>query len=182
MRHPLSRVLLAVSGSSAASQADALVDGFLHEGIGVTVILTPRAHTFVPELAAEVHTDEDWVRAPLHLTLPAQADAFVVAPATCNTIAKAACGIADNLALASITAWGKEVIFFPGMNRSMWDYAGTKGNVKRLHSLGHFVAQPLDSVAESTGRVGDAVGWSPEYVVSTTIHRSHLALLGVQPR
>ncbi|MEU2792610.1 flavoprotein [Streptomyces sp. NPDC007100] len=176
MRPPLRNVLLAITGSSGAREADRLIGAFTDENINVTAVLTPRAQAFVPPLEVETFTDSRWTTEPWHITLPKRSDAFVVAPATCNTLAKASHGFTDNLALACMASWEGEILFFPGMNRRMWQYQATAHNVSKLEELGHFVAPPLSAVAESSQMDGDAVGWSPEYVVGTVLHRRHLQM------
>src|SRR5919206_531520 len=144
------RVLLGVSGGIAAYKALELVRLATKAGHAVRVVQTPTSERFVGRASfaaltgAPVLVDEferDPARGafpdqdppehdPLsHLELVANADVYLVAPASANTIAKLATGLADNLVTTAALAATCPVIVAPAMNHHMWQHAATRANV-----------------------------------------------------
>ena len=75
-----------------------------------------------------------------HISLAKRADAFVVAPATANLLAKYACGIADDMLSTTLLATTAPVLLAPAMNERMWEHAATQANVQTLMGRGvHFI-------------------------------------------
>src|SRR4051812_33276789 len=165
----MARVLLGVSGGIAAYKALELVRLATAAGHVVRVLQTPRSLEFVGAASfaaltgAPVLTDEferDPARGafpdqappdhdPLsHLELVANADVYLVAPASANTIAKLAAGLADNLVTTAALAASGPVIVAPAMNHHMWQHAATQANVATLRARGVTVLDP------GTGRLG----------------------------
>jgi phosphopantothenoylcysteine decarboxylase/phosphopantothenate--cysteine ligase len=170
----MGRVLLGVSGGVAAYKALEVVRLATKAGHAVRVIQTPTAQRFVGAASfaaltgAPVLTDEferDPARGafpdqaapqhdPLsHLELVRNADAFLIAPATANTIAKLAHGLADNLLTSAALAATCPVLVAPAMNNHMYDHAATQANLALLRERGVTVVDP------GTGALGSRHEW-----------------------
>ncbi|WP_125767001.1 bifunctional phosphopantothenoylcysteine decarboxylase/phosphopantothenate--cysteine ligase CoaBC [Lapidilactobacillus wuchangensis] len=144
-------ILLIITGGIAAYKMPLLVRLFIKAGAEVKVVVTAAAQEFVAVKSLAivsqhpVYTDQylqtnDADLAHLDLTL--WADLIVVAPATANTIAKAAQGLADNLATTAILATTKPVYFFPAMNDQMYQQPATQRNLHQLIADGRQVFEP----------------------------------------
>ncbi len=145
-------VLLGVTGGIAAFKAAELLRGFQKAGMDVRVIMTRAATRFVGPMTFEtlagtpVRLDEvSELRSDsriTHVQDSQEADIMVVAPATANTLAKMANGIADNLLTSMFLAFGKTVVVAPAMNTNMWENPVTQKNVAALRDHGIFVVEP----------------------------------------
>src|SRR5690242_9551226 len=177
----MTRILLGVSGGIAAYKALELVRLATKAGHAVRVIQTPTSQKFVGAASfaaltgAPVLTDEferDPARGafpgdatpehdPLsHLELVHNADVFVIAPASANTIAKLAHGLADNLLTSAALAAMCPVVVAPAMNHHMWEHPATKANVELLRARGVTVIEPTTGALATkhewgTGRLAD---------------------------
>jgi phosphopantothenoylcysteine decarboxylase / phosphopantothenate---cysteine ligase len=170
----LGRVLLGVSGGVAAYKALEVVRLATKAGHAVRVIQTPTAQRFVGAASfaaltgAPVLTDEferDPARGafpdqaapdhdPLsHLELVRNADAFLIAPATANTIGKLAHGLADNLLTSAALAATCPLLVAPAMNNHMYEHAATQANLATLRERGVTVIDP------GTGALGSKHEW-----------------------
>lgn len=159
----MARLLLGVSGGIAAYKALELVRLATKAGHAVRVIQTPTSERFVGRASfagltgSPVLTDEferDPARGafsdqappehdPLsHLELVRNADAFLIAPASANTIAKLAAGLADNLLTSAALAATCPLIVAPAMNNHMYEHAATQANLETLRSRGVTVLEP----------------------------------------
>jgi phosphopantothenoylcysteine decarboxylase / phosphopantothenate---cysteine ligase len=159
----VARVLLGVSGGIAAYKALEFVRLATKAGHVVRVVQTPTSEKFVGKASfagltgAPVLTDEferDPARGafpdqqppehdPLsHLELVRNADAFLIAPASANTIAKLAHGLADNLLTSAALAATCPVLVAPAMNNAMYEHAATQANLDMLRSRGIAVLDP----------------------------------------
>jgi phosphopantothenoylcysteine decarboxylase / phosphopantothenate---cysteine ligase len=159
----MARVLLGVSGGIAAYKALEFVRLATKAGHAVRVVQTPASEQFVGKASfagltgAPVLTDEferDPARGafpdqqppehdPLsHLELVRNADAFLIAPASANTIAKLAHGLADNLLTSAALAATCPVLVAPAMNNAMYEHAATQANLDTLRSRGITVLDP----------------------------------------
>jgi phosphopantothenoylcysteine decarboxylase/phosphopantothenate--cysteine ligase len=159
----LARVLLGVSGGIAAYKALEFVRLATKAGHVVRVVQTPASEQFVGRASfagltgAPVLTDEferDPARGafpdqqppehdPLsHLELVRNADAFLIAPASANTIAKLAHGLADNLLTSAALAATCPVLVAPAMNNAMYEHAATQANLGTLRARGVTVLDP----------------------------------------
>ena len=97
--------------------------------------------------------------APLsHLELVERADAFLIAPASANTIAKLAAGHADNLLTAAALACRRPLIVAPAMNGAMYEHPATQENLARLRARGARVLEPGTGSLASLGRVRRSAG------------------------
>ncbi len=145
-------VLLGVTGGIAAFKAAELLRGLQKAGMEVRVVMTRAATQFVGPMTFEtlsgapVRLDEvSELRADsriTHVEDSQDADIMVIAPATANTLAKMANGIADNLLTSMFLAFGKTVVVAPAMNTNMWEHLATQSNVAVLRDRGVFVVEP----------------------------------------
>jgi phosphopantothenoylcysteine decarboxylase/phosphopantothenate--cysteine ligase len=171
----MARILLGVSGGIAAYKALELVRLATGAGHAVRAIQTPASRRFVGAASfaaltgAPVLTDEferDPARGafpgqappehdPLsHLELVRNADVFVIAPASANTIAKLAAGLADNLLTSAALAATCPLLVAPAMNHHMWEHAATRANVQTLRDRGVSVLDPGAGRLASQGEWG----------------------------
>ena len=141
------RIILAVSGSISAYKAADLTSRLKKKGYDVHVIMTEAAQAFITPLTLQVlsnpvHTDvmeEKLAERINHIDLGKEADLFVVAPASANTIAKLAHGLADNMLTATALALPSTTpkLIAPAMNTKMYENPLTKKNLDTLHDLGY---------------------------------------------
>lgn len=154
------RVVLAVTGSIAAYKAVSLLRLLRREAATVSVVMTAGARRFVTPLTFEVlsgaHVATDLFEAHqemLHLSLPEQAHAIVIAPATANCLAKAALGLADDLLSTMLLTTHCPVIFAPAMDGDMWQHPTVVEHVATLRQRGAIVVEPEEGPLAS-GRLG----------------------------
>ena len=171
----MSRILLGVTGGIAAYKAVELVRLAVKAGHAVRVIQTPASLNFVGRATFEgvtgapVLVDEyeaDPARgaypgdpasdhAPIsHLELVARCDAFCVAPASANTIAKLAQGLADNLLTSAALASRAPLVLAPAMNNRMYEHPATQRNLELLRECGARIAEPGTGSLASKGEWG----------------------------
>jgi phosphopantothenoylcysteine decarboxylase/phosphopantothenate--cysteine ligase len=143
------RVVLGVTGGIAAYKAIAVARELTLGGAAVDVVLTGGALEFVRPLSFEaltgrpVHTSLYPQGDPnLHIRLARDAHAVVVAPATANFLARAACGMADDLLAAVLLATEAPVVLCPAMNDRMYAHPATQRNLRRLAEFGYRLAGP----------------------------------------
>src|SRR3954454_7160667 len=156
------RILLIVGGGIAAYKALELTRLARKTGLAVRPILTRAGAQFVTPLSLSALC-EDKVYAELfsltdeaemgHIELSRSADLVVVAPATADLMAKAAQGLANDLASTTLLATDKPVLMAPAMNVRMWEHAATRRNFATLTAAGvHFVGP--DEGAMACGEFG----------------------------
>jgi phosphopantothenoylcysteine decarboxylase/phosphopantothenate--cysteine ligase len=161
-------IIVGVTGSIAAYKAATLVRGLVKEGAGVRVVMTPLAKEFITPLTmatlsknpvpVEFFNPEngEWNS---HISLGEWADALIVAPATANTIAKMAAGIADNLLLTTCLSARCPVFVAPAMDVDMWHHAATQANLETLRRRGVTIIEPgsgeLASGLSGKGRMAE---------------------------
>jgi len=169
------RILLGVSGGIAAYKALELVRLATKAGHAVRVVQTPTSERFVGRASfaaltgAPVLTDEferDPARGAFpgdappghdpigHLALVGAADAYVIAPASANTIAKLAHGLADNLLTSAALAATCPVVVAPAMNNHMWEHPATRANLETLRARGVTIVEPGVGQLASKGEHG----------------------------
>jgi len=146
-------VLLIVSGGIAAYKALDLIRRLRERGASVTAVLTRAAKQFVAPLSiaslagTKVYddlfslTDETEMG---HIQLSRSSDLVLVAPATADLMAKAATGLADDLASTLLLATDKAPILVPAMNVRMWTHVATQRNIAALRAAGCIVLGPAD--------------------------------------
>lgn len=154
------RLVLGVTGSIAAYKAVGLLRLLRRESAKVTVVMTAGARRFVTPLTFEVLSDShvaiDLFEAHqemLHLSLPEQADAILIAPATANCLAKAALGLADDLLSTMLLTTQCPLVFAPAMDGDMWRHPTVIDHVAILRRRGAVIVEPAEGPLAS-GRVG----------------------------
>ena len=121
-------ILIGITGGIAAYKICTLIRLYKKAGANVRIIMTPSAQNFVTKLTLQtLSNNEVYVEnfeideyKPGHISLCDEADIFVIAPATANTISKIANGICDNLLLSTACAFKKPFLIAPAMNTGMW--------------------------------------------------------------
>lgn len=166
------KVIIAVTGSIAAYKSLLLVRQLKKEGCEVKVIMSPAASHFVSplsfatlsgeEVSIELFEGNSWNN---HVEMGMWADVMVIAPATSNTIAKAANGMCENLVMAVYLSAKCPVIFCPAMDLDMYKHPATVANLKRLKSYGNYIIDAKYGELAS-GLVGEGRLAEPEEIVS----------------
>ncbi len=143
------RILLGVTGGIAAYKAIQLARDLTQLGTEVDVVLSAGAREFVQPLSFEALTGRPAYLTPFtpgepltHIRLAREAELVLVAPATCNFLARAAAGMADDLLTASLLATEAPVVVCPAMNDRMYAHPLTQANLRRLGEIGYRVAGP----------------------------------------
>src|SRR5260370_5174651 len=150
------RVALGVSGGVAAYKAAELVRKLQQEGVDVQVVMTKSAQEFITPLTFAALTGQKVITemfgddtaganvesAIEHIAVAQRIDLLVVAPATANSIARMARGIADDFLPTLYLATPAPVVVAPAMNVNMWDHAATRENVDALRARGVYVVWP----------------------------------------
>lgn len=144
-------VTVFVTGGIAVFKAATLVRLFVKAGANVDVAMTKSACEFITPLTFQaltknkVHTDtfdEDEASKVQHINLADKTDVAVVVPATANTIAKLANGIADNFVTSTLLATTAPIYIAPAMNEHMWENPATVRNVAQLKADEKVVIEP----------------------------------------
>ena len=145
MSHEL---IIGVSGGIAAYKTAALVSSLVQQGHGVSVVMTRAARKFVGPATFRaltgrpVASDRSIAHYPLgaHIELADKADLLCVAPASADLLAKAACGLADDLLSTLLLSFNGPIVFAPAMNSAMWEKPPVQRNIATLRGDGfHFV-------------------------------------------
>jgi phosphopantothenoylcysteine decarboxylase/phosphopantothenate--cysteine ligase len=171
----MSRILLGVSGGIAAYKSLEFIRSATAAGHAVRVVQTPTSQRFVgsasfealtgaPTLSSEFERDpargafpgqQPPAHEPLsHLALVANADIYLIAPASANTIAKLAHGLADNLVSSCVLAATCPVVLAPAMNNHMYEHAATRANLQILRERGVEIVEPGVGRLASKGEEG----------------------------
>ena len=142
-------ILIGITGGIAAYKICTLIRLYRKAGANVRVVLTPNALNFVTKLTLqtlsnnEVYVDNFEIDEykPEHIALT-EADIFVIAPASANTIGKIANGICDNLLLSTACAFSKPILIAPAMNENMWNNPFVQENMSKLKKHGYHIVEP----------------------------------------
>ena len=171
------RILLCVCGGIAAYKAVELVRRLRDAGAEVQVAMTDNALRFVgaPTVPAgcgrtvrRALWDEAAAAAKGHIELARWADLVLVAPATANTIAKLAHGLADDLVSTLCLATTAPIVLAPAMNHRMWGHAATQANVATLRARGVRLLGPDDG-AQACGEFGPGRLREPDAIVAALL-------------
>jgi len=168
-------VVLGVTGSIAAHKAVDVASQLTKQGCAVRVVMTTDAQRFLTPLPFKTLSrqpvvtdlyDEDEGWKPTHITLADEADLLLIAPATANTIAKLALGLADDMigTVALTTHPSAKVLIAPAMNGKMWLHPATQENVAALKARGAEFIGPEEGLL-SCGYEGLGRMWPAEQVV-----------------
>ncbi len=161
-------IVLGITGGIACYKSADLASKVTQEGARVDVILTPSALKFISPLTftavtgrrawTDMYTPDEGGRFP-HVTLSRMADLIVIAPATANTIAKLAHGLADNLLTTMVLDSRAPLLLAPAMETHMWEHPATQENVRVLRTRGVHIVGPeaghLASGAKGVGRMAE---------------------------
>jgi phosphopantothenoylcysteine decarboxylase / phosphopantothenate---cysteine ligase len=166
------KILLAITGSIAAYKSILLLRLLVKAGAEVKVIMTPAAQDFVSplvlatlskhEVLSGLATDAQWTN---HVMLGRWADAIVVAPLSCNTLAKMANGLCDNLLLATYLSATCPVIAAPAMDEDMWKHPATFRNLETVQQHGVRII-PVNSGELASGLTGPGRMAEPEEIMN----------------
>ena len=140
------KILIGITGSIAAYKIILLVRLLIKAGADVKIIMTAAAADFVTpltlstlsknEVLMDLSTENNWAN---HVALGRWADVFLIAPLTCNTLAKMANGICDNLLLAVYLSATCPVVVAPAMDEDMWLHPTCKKNIEAIKGYGNFI-------------------------------------------
>ena len=168
-------VVVGVTGGIAAYKTVHLVRALVTNGHEVHVVPTANALHFVGATTWEavsrhpvttsVHDDVAEVR---HVALGTSADLVIVAPATANTLAKMAAGIADDLLGVTLLATTAPVVVAPAMHTAMWEHAATQANIRTLRERGVHVVGPADGPLTG-GDTGPGRMTEPDEIVAAAL-------------
>lgn len=166
------KILIGVTGSIAAYKAVLLVRLLVKAGADVKVIMTKSATDFVTPLTFSVLSKNPVVSElsndagiwSNHVELGLWADAFVIAPASANTISKMAHGGCDNILLATYLSAKCPVFFAPAMDLDMWKHPATKQNIHLIMSYGNILL-PVEDGELASGLYGEGRMAEPENIL-----------------
>lgn len=173
----MANILLAVTGSISAYKAADLTSQLTKLGHQVKVLMTPAATAFITPLTLQVLSKqavlievmtEDDPKQIQHIDLGKEADLFLVAPASANTIAKLAHGFADHIVTSTALALPSEVKKFlaPAMNTKMLNHPATQNNIETLKSYGYQIIPPREALL-ACGDQGSGALASIETILTT---------------
>jgi phosphopantothenoylcysteine decarboxylase/phosphopantothenate--cysteine ligase len=172
-----SRVALGITGGIAAYKAIEVLRGLQRAGCEVRVTMTKHACEFVQPLTFRalsgyyVLVDDYASDNPdpiAHITFSQTVDLFIIAPATANTLAKLANGVADDFLSSTYLACTAPVLVAPAMNTVMWEHPATQRNLKRLANDGVNFVDP-DQGEMACGTFGPGRLSEPERIVSAAL-------------
>lgn len=165
------KILLCITGSIAAYKSVALLRLLIKSGAEVKVIMTEEAKSFVSPLTfstlsknkvlSDFFEEETWAN---HVMLGRWADVMMIAPASCNTIARMAHGTCDNLLLAVYLSSECPVMIAPAMDEEMWHHPATQKNILSLQQYGNLLL-PVNSGELASGLLGEGRMAEPEEII-----------------
>src|ERR1700754_774725 len=165
------KIILGVTGSIAAYKSLLLIRSLIKEGAVVKVIQTPSSRDFVTPLSlatlsknpvlSDLSAGDTWAN---HVELGRWADVLLIAPLSCNTLAKMSQGLCDNLLLATYLSAVCPVVVAPAMDEDMWHHPATRANAGRLSSFGTRVI-PVEKGELASGLYGDGRMAEPEAIM-----------------
>ncbi len=168
------RILLGITGSIAAYKAAQLCRLLVTAGADVQVVMTPLAKQFITPLTMATLSKHP-IRVEFfdpengawhsHVSLGEWADCYLIAPATANTLAKMACGVADNLLLTTYLSARCPVVVAPAMDLDMYAHPATQQNLHTLAERGVRIVEPAEGELAS-GLHGKGRMAEPENIVA----------------
>jgi len=172
------KILVGVTGGIAAYKTAVIIRLLVRAGAEVKVVMTPAAREFITPLTLATLSknpvlidsfDPEDGRWNSHIDLGTWADIFLIAPATANTLAKMAAGIADNLLLTTYLSARCQVFVAPAMDVDMFEHVATTENLKKLETRNSKIIEPrtgeLASGLEGKGRMAE-----PEEIFDAVIN------------
>ena len=169
----MKNILLGITGGIAAYKSASFARLLIKSGYDVRVIMTASAQAFITPLTLQaltgnqVHIDLLDETAELgmgHIELAKWADLLIIAPATANTIAKLAMGIADDLLTTVCLATTAPILVAPAMNQQMWQHPSVKLNLQTLTDYDYEIIQP-GSGEQACGDIGEGRLPEPEQLL-----------------
>ena len=164
------KILIGVTGSIAAYKIPLLVRLLVKAGAEVKVIMTPASKSFVSPLTlstvaknavlTDIAENDSWAN---HVMLGRWADVFIIAPLSCNSLAKMANGLCDNLLMAVYLSATCPVVVAPAMDEDMWKHPSTKNNLQKITSHGNLII-PVESGELASGLTGEGRMAEPETI------------------
>lgn len=180
------KILLGITGSIAAYKSVFFVRLLVKAGAEVKVIMTNGAKDFVSPLTfgtlsknkvfSDLFEEDSWAN---HVMLGQWADVMIIAPASCNTLAKMAHGICDNLLLAVYLSSKSPVVIAPAMDEDMWLHPATQKNIEVLKQQ-NIDFLPVNEGELASGLTGEGRMAEPEEIIKylETIFEEHKDLDG----
>lgn len=166
------KILLGISGSIAVYKAAVLVRLLIKAGATVKVVMTPAAKEFVSPLTlstlsknpvlSDLSNNDSWSN---HVMLGSWADVMLIAPLSCNSLAKMAHGICDNLLTAVYLSATCPVIVAPAMDEDMWHHPATQNNLQIIQQFGNHII-PVENGDLASGLTGDGRMAELETIIS----------------
>jgi phosphopantothenoylcysteine decarboxylase / phosphopantothenate---cysteine ligase len=165
------KILVGVTGSIAAYKSILLIRQLVKAGAEVKVVITPSAKDFVTpltlatlsknEVLVDLFDEATWAN---HVMLGRWADVMLIAPLSCNTLAKMANGQCDNLLMAVYLSATCPVVVAPAMDEDMWHHPSTQNNLKTIASFGNKII-PVEKGELASGLHGDGRMAEPETII-----------------
>ena len=165
------KILIGITGSIAAYKIILLTRLLVKAGAEVKIIMTPASKDCVSPLTlstlsknpvvSELFSDASWSN---HVMLGRWADVLLIAPLSCNTLAKMAGGHCDNILLATYLSTTCPVCVAPAMDEDMWQHRATQQNLESLRSSGIKII-PVEKGELASGLVGDGRMAEPETIL-----------------
>lgn len=169
------KILIGITGSIAAYKTIVLVRLLVKAGAEVKVILTPQAKEFVSpvvlstlsknKVIAGLTDGDEWEN---HVMLGRWADVMVIAPLSCNTLARMAQGLCDNMLLAVYLSATCPVVLAPAMDEDMWKHPATQRNLQQLLADGNHLI-PVNNGELASGLFGEGRMAEPEEILQFLI-------------
>nr|WP_144918048.1 bifunctional phosphopantothenoylcysteine decarboxylase/phosphopantothenate--cysteine ligase CoaBC [Moraxella osloensis] len=169
----MKNILLGITGGIAAYKSASFARLLIKNGYDVRVIMTASAQAFITPLTLQALTgnqvhidllDESAELGMGHIELAKWADLLIIAPATANTIAKLAMGIADDLLTTVCLATTAPILVAPAMNQQMWQHPSVKLNLQTLTDYDYEIIQPA-SGEQACGDIGEGRLPEPEQLL-----------------
>ena len=164
------KILIGVTGSIAAYKIPVLVRLLVKSGAEVKIVMTPLAKDFVApltlstlsknEVLSQISNEDSWAN---HVALGRWADVMLMAPLSCNTLAKMASGICDNLLMAIYLSSTCPVMAAPAMDEDMWHHPATKNNLHKIEGYGNTII-PVEKGELASGLIGEGRMAEPETI------------------
>ncbi|WP_201583962.1 bifunctional phosphopantothenoylcysteine decarboxylase/phosphopantothenate--cysteine ligase CoaBC [Psychrobacter sp. HII-4] len=173
----MSNIVLAITGGIAAYKSAIFARLLVKAGFDVRVIMTTGAQAFITPLTLqaltgnEVHVsllDEQAEAGMGHIELAKWADLIIIAPASANTLARLAMGMADDLLTTVCLATSAPVLVAPAMNQQMWAHPAVNLNVQTLRDMNYQIIQPA-SGEQACGDVGAGRLPEPEQLLDEVL-------------
>ena len=166
------KILLGISGSIAAYKSAVLTRLLVKASAEVKIVMTSSAKDFVTPLSlstlsknpvlSDLSENDSWAN---HVMLGRWAHVMLIAPLSCNTLAKMANGICDNLLMAVYLSATCPVVVAPAMDEDMWHHSTTKDNLKKITAAGTHIL-PVENGELASGLIGEGRMAEPETIMA----------------